>query len=199
VERSLPPIISDPLAEAENEDDADFDDREYSDQDTDPEIFTSEEEASDLEADDMGVLSRVPTWGMNMPIIQDDGLWHCPHRTATPGEECGHTICLSSLKPDELKCLPAPIAQVLQSRAGQWRFSDPWVFNALRKIVDEHYDAHLEQLNIRKHCKLKQGRVHVRDPVPAPKVCAHILLSGQLRMDQCTAASSHVSWVIHFD
>lgn len=151
-----------PSPPVEDVDFAEFDDREYSDAETQPELLSSEEESSDLEAEDSTVYSRVPTWGMNLPVLQDDGLWHCPHRYSTPGQRCDYTICLSALKPDELKCLPGPVARLLQDRPGEWRFSDPWIHNALRKIVDEHYDAHLEQLNIRKECNIKQLEVVVR-------------------------------------
>jgi hypothetical protein len=147
----------------------DLQDFEYSDADTEPEVFTSEEEGENdvLDKNDLELFSRLPTWGMEMPTLEDDRLWHCPDRSSPEGE-CGYSVNLSMLTDDEATLVPNEVARHLRKPRGEWRISDPWVVNALRTIVDAHYVAHLEELNIERTCQLIQGTVHVCfRPTPA--------------------------------
>jgi hypothetical protein len=110
----------------------------------------------------MLIFARVPRWGFNTVVLEDDRLWHCPHRY-NAGGMCGHTINLWALTDEEVNKIPEPVGRVLRKPAGKWRISDPWIYNALRKLVDEHWAWHLDQVNIRRYYqKAKNGKITVR-------------------------------------
>jgi hypothetical protein len=117
------------------------------------------DEEPPLTEDDYRIFSRIPTWGLEMPCLEDDCSWYCPQYN----RGCPYHFNLRTLGAEERAHLPEVVARALGSNA--WRPSDPWVMNALKTLTDAHYDGHLEEVNVRKTCVLNStGQTVVREP-----------------------------------